>query len=196
VSIQQHQQDTKTRHRVHSTQQPIHATIGTAPFQLNCATHTAILLLRPPKVHTPVTNNVDRIQQHQHIATEPCQTNNINKSRHASPSAFYTATHSHYNRERNYTIFHELRHPNSYPTSLTNIYLSRITSTRSNNNNTSQQSRVNPTISTRYKNASSSAFYTATHTHYNRNGSPSFNLRHSHSNSTSSTNTGPYTCHK
>jgi hypothetical protein len=118
VSIQQHQQDTKTRHRVHSTQQPIHATIGTAPFQPNCATHTAILLLRPPKVHTPVTNHADRIQQQQHIATESCQSNNINKSRYASSSAFYTTTHTQYNR--NCSISTQLRHSHSHLTPSTN----------------------------------------------------------------------------
>jgi hypothetical protein len=62
----------ETRHRVHSTQQPIHNTIGTASLQLNCATHTAILLRRSTKVHIPVKTNVDKIPQQQHIATEPC----------------------------------------------------------------------------------------------------------------------------
>jgi hypothetical protein len=117
----------ETRHQVHSTQQPIHNTIGTAASQLNCATHTAILLRRPTKA----------------------------------------------------------------------IHLSRLTTTKPNNNNTLQQSRVlPPTTSTRYKNASSSAFYTATHTRYNRNCTISTELRHSHSHLTPTTTKGPYTCHE
>jgi hypothetical protein len=173
VSIQQHQQVEKRVIEciLHINPSTLQSELHQHTSQSNCAIHTTILFHGPTKVHISVTHsNVNKIQQHQHIATELCHPNIINKSRHAS-RVHSTQQPIHTTIGTATTLPFKLRHSHSYllPSTNKGPYTCHEYRRQDPTTITSATESCHPKNINKSRNASSTAFHTATHTHHNRN---------------------------